>query len=192
MGRGEAVNLRGLGAAQESPLRQAQHASSAICPSNHARSLFHTALSGETGQPNHDGPALAQGSSAFALSAVLLNALASLAYDTERSRCQPALPGSDFARRAVAVGGQRAGEVALRDPHVAHFIVGHREIALPAGVAGIGCRGRRSARRRGRPARPARPARRPRYCTTPRDPRCQPALPGSDFARRSKIARLSR
>ena len=35
---------------------------------------------------------------------------------------------------------QRAGEVALRDLHVADFLVGHREIAPPAGVAGVGLR----------------------------------------------------
>ena len=102
-------------------------------------------------------------------------------------------------REAVAVGGQRAGEVALRDLHVADFLVGHREIALPAGVAGIGLRqaladreavaDRRSARRRGRPARPAR---RPPYSYDTERSRRQPALPGSDCARRSLIARLSR
>ena len=55
------------------------------------------------------------------------------------------MPGSDFASRsaddeAVAVGRQRARKVALRDLHVADLVVRHREIALPAGVAGIGLR----------------------------------------------------
>jgi hypothetical protein len=82
-------------------------------------------------------------SCAFAFSPASLNVLPSLAYDTDRSRCQPALPGSDGALcdgEAVAVGLQRARPVALRDLHVAHLVVRHRQIALPAGVAGIGCR----------------------------------------------------
>ena len=42
--------------------------------------------------------------------------------------------------KALAIGGQRGGEVALRELHVADPLVGHREIAPPAGVAGIGLR----------------------------------------------------
>ena len=43
-------------------------------------------------------------------------------------------------REAVGKGLERAGEVALRDLHVADLVVRHREIAPPAGVAGIGLR----------------------------------------------------
>ena len=62
---------------------------------------------------------------------------------TERSRCHPALPGSALARRsamrkAVAIGVQRVGQVALGHKHIAHLLVGDREIALPSGIAGIG------------------------------------------------------
>ena len=42
--------------------------------------------------------------------------------------------------RLVAVGLERAGKVALRHLHVADLVVRHRQIALPAGVAGIGLR----------------------------------------------------
>ena len=41
---------------------------------------------------------------------------------------------------AVAVGFERAGKVALRHLHIADLLVRHRQIALPAGVAGIGLR----------------------------------------------------
>ena len=39
---------------------------------------------------------------------------------------------------AVAVGFERARQVALGHQHVADLLVRHRQIALPAGVAGIG------------------------------------------------------
>ena len=53
------------------------------------------------------------------------------------------MPGSDLRQplsdgEAVAVGLERAGKVALRHLHVADLAVRHRQIALPAGVAGIG------------------------------------------------------
>ena len=90
---------------------------------------------------------------------------------TERSRCQPALPGSAAARRSLIararlVGASAAAQVALGDLHVADLVVADREVALPAGVAGVGGGqaladrqgppGRRRAPRRGRPGRPAR------------------------------------
>jgi hypothetical protein len=80
-------------------VRKSNHrASSAICPSNQARSRFHAALSGERlvtrtmiARPCR------KASSAIVLSLAFLNAPASLAYATDRLRCQRALPGSDFA-----------------------------------------------------------------------------------------------
>ena len=39
---------------------------------------------------------------------------------------------------AVLVGFQRLGEIALRHQHVADLVVGDGEIALPAGIAGVG------------------------------------------------------
>jgi len=38
---------------------------------------------------------------------------------------------------AVAVGLQRLCQIALRHQHVTDVVVGDREIALPAGIAGI-------------------------------------------------------
>ena len=38
----------------------------------------------------------------------------------------------------VAEGCQRRVEVALRLEHVADLFIGHREIALPSGIVGIG------------------------------------------------------
>ena len=116
--------------------------------------------------------------------------VADLVVRTDRSRCQPALPGSALARRSTDImrgliarqrggeialrhlhvadlvyatptgraasrrcrdrpwpgapdimGGlvacQRRGQIALRHLHVADLVVRDRQVALPAGVAGI-------------------------------------------------------
>ncbi len=65
-----------------------------------------------------------------------------MSYDTDRSRCRPASPGSDFAQpvsdgQAGAVGRERAGEVALIRLHVADLVVRYRQIALVVCAAGI-------------------------------------------------------
>ena len=69
----------------------------------------------------------------------------SLFWLTDRSRCQPALPGSAAASRCAdfqtrPVGGQRGRQVPLRAEHVAQFVMADRQVALPAGVARVGRR----------------------------------------------------
>ena len=99
---------------------------------------------------------------------------------------------------AVAVGLERAGKVALRHLHVANSLVRHRQIALPAGVAGIGLRqplgdGEAVAvglERAGKVA--LRHLHVANFVVRYSRSRCQPALPGSDCASRSLMARLSR
>ena len=101
-------------------------------------------------------------------------------------------------REAVAIRFERLAGVTLFGLHVADFIVRHREIALPAGVAGIGFRqtiGNREAvavrlERAGEVA--LRDLHVADVFRTDAGSRCQPALPGSDFARRSMIANLAR
>jgi site-specific recombinase XerC len=57
-------------------------------------------------------------------------------------RRRPPIPGRQALCNgwAVAVGLQRASKVALLDLHVADLVVRNRQVALPAGVAGIGLR----------------------------------------------------
>jgi hypothetical protein len=106
--------------------RQPHRASSAICPSNHARSRFQTALSGERvvmrammARPCRSA------SSAFAFSPPFLNASARFACDTAKSRCQPALPGSKS--RLVGAVDRLGRPVTPRDsclPRTSHLRVG--------------------------------------------------------------------
>ena len=77
--------------------------------------------------------------------------------------------------RSAAIGLQRLRQIALRHLHVADLLVGDREVALPAGVAGVGLASRsviaRLPDRTSAPpaGRPAPPARRRPCCTRPRD-----------------------
>ena len=89
--------------------------------------------------------------------------------------------GRTLARRsangeAVLIGFERLGKIALRHQHVADLVVRDREIALPAGIAGVGRgqalgNGEAVADRPSAPRRdcPAPPARRRPCCTRPRD-----------------------
>ena len=77
-------------------------------------------------QPLGDGEIVAVGLERAGKVALLHLHVANFWYDTDRSRCQPALPGSDCASRssdgkAVAVGLERAGQVALLHLHVANL-----------------------------------------------------------------------
>ena len=93
---------------------------------------------------------------------------------------------------------ERAGEIALRDLHVADLVVADREVALPLGVARVGAASRSAIARLGLVRLAARPADRPaRDRTSPillwltERSRCHSALPGSRAASRSAIARLA-
>ena len=152
----------------------------AISASNQARSLARSAWSGEASRsrammarPSRN-PASARSDSPWSASM-----RARRPWLTERSRCQPALPGSACGqtladRERGAVGLQRRREVALRAQHVADLVVRHRQVALPAGVAGIGLRQALGDGERGAvavaappPGCPAPPARRRSCCARP-------------------------
>ena len=127
--------------------------SSTICPSNQARSRFHTALSEDSFVKRSmiERP-WRNASSAFAFSPAFLKALAGLAYDTGRSRLPASVDGIGLRQTGddillCLVRLQRCSEVTLRHLHVALRLlhaadigVRRRQVALPSGVAGIGFR----------------------------------------------------
>ncbi len=95
------------------------------------------------GETVSNGEAVAEGFQASARFPCTTSTSPTLSWETERSLCHPALPGSALARRSAIArlswkDLQGFGQISLRHEHIAHPIVGDREIALPAGVARIG------------------------------------------------------
>src|ERR1043166_3718018 len=94
---------RGTNRLRDAEVEARSHSDSfLICWSHQAKSCRHVALSGDRAvSTTAISRAARRAPRAFALSPAATRAFATLLKDTDRSRFQPALPGSDFARRSL-------------------------------------------------------------------------------------------